>query len=251
MRLRNGLPAVTPDRAAAYAAAAAQPHHSFRGLPEEAWPLFLSAKQYMHMLDGGWAAPVGAHTPVRCPEVVVMLFEGPGLGPVGVSTAGREEGRHGCLRWQTELHSAPPLCLVALAGTLRTPFFKRRADGGFYYESGASRLLLCKRPTYLRWPDGEGGAGCARKCRSGGGLCRQPQARETDAVCGRRLNASFAPLLAGFIVEPAEARDDEDGMSQLVDLAGASGTPAAGNGGGGDGGLFGRECWLGQLGSGH
>ncbi|PSC71609.1 TPR and ankyrin repeat-containing 1-like isoform A [Micractinium conductrix] len=103
VRLRNGLPAVTPDRAAAYAAAAAQPHHSFRGLPEEAWPLFLSAKQYMHMLDG----------------------------------------------------------------TLRTPFFKRRADGGFYYES--------------------------------------------------------------------EARDDEDGMSQLVDLAGASGTPAAGNGAQGDG----------------
>lgn len=52
VRLRNGLPAVTPDRAAAYAAAAAQPYHSFRGLPEEAWPLFLSGKQYLHMLDG-------------------------------------------------------------------------------------------------------------------------------------------------------------------------------------------------------
>lgn len=52
MRLRNGLPAVTPDRAAAYAAAASQAYHSFRGLPEEAWPLFLSAKQYLHMLDG-------------------------------------------------------------------------------------------------------------------------------------------------------------------------------------------------------
>lgn len=56
-RLRAGLPAVTPDRAAAYAAAAAVAHHSFRGLPDEAWPLFLSAKQYQHMLDGGrgWA----------------------------------------------------------------------------------------------------------------------------------------------------------------------------------------------------
>lgn len=56
MRLRSGLPAVTPDRAAAYAAAAARPYHSFKGLPEEAWPLFLSAKQYLHMLDGRAAA---------------------------------------------------------------------------------------------------------------------------------------------------------------------------------------------------
>ena len=56
VRLRNGLPAVTPDRAAAYAAAAARQYHSFRGLPEEAWPLFLSAKQYLHMLDGEAAA---------------------------------------------------------------------------------------------------------------------------------------------------------------------------------------------------
>ncbi|EFN58513.1 hypothetical protein CHLNCDRAFT_140575 [Chlorella variabilis] len=73
VRLRSGLPAVTPDRAAAYAAAAARPYHSFKGLPEEAWPLFLSAKQYLHMLDG----------------------------------------------------------------TLRQPFFKRRADGSFFYASEA------------------------------------------------------------------------------------------------------------------
>lgn len=53
VRLRNGLPAVTADRAAVYAAAASQTYHSFRGLPEEAWPLFLSSKQYLHMLDGG------------------------------------------------------------------------------------------------------------------------------------------------------------------------------------------------------
>ena len=52
MRLRNGLQAVTPDRAAAYAAAAARQYHSFRGVPEEAWPLFLSSKQHIHMLDG-------------------------------------------------------------------------------------------------------------------------------------------------------------------------------------------------------
>lgn len=52
VRLRNGLPAVTPDRAAAYAAAAARQYHSFRGVPEEAWPLFLSSKQHLHMLDG-------------------------------------------------------------------------------------------------------------------------------------------------------------------------------------------------------
>lgn len=52
VRLRNGLPAVTADCAAAYAAAASQPRHSFRALPEEAWPLFLSSRQYLHMLDG-------------------------------------------------------------------------------------------------------------------------------------------------------------------------------------------------------
>ncbi|KAL4457799.1 hypothetical protein ABPG75_012664 [Micractinium tetrahymenae] len=57
VRLRNGLPAVTADRAAAYAAAASQPYHSFGGLPEEAWPLFLSSKQYLHMLDGTLAKP--------------------------------------------------------------------------------------------------------------------------------------------------------------------------------------------------
>ncbi len=65
MRLRNGLPAVTPDRAAAYAAAASRPYHSFRGLPEEAWPLFLSAKQYLHMLDGEWRAVAKGPT-ARC-----------------------------------------------------------------------------------------------------------------------------------------------------------------------------------------
>ncbi|KAL4858033.1 TPR and ankyrin repeat-containing protein 1 [Chlorella vulgaris] len=57
VRLRNGLPAVTPDRAAAYAAAAARPYHSFRDVPEAAWPLFLSGKQYLHMLDGTLAKP--------------------------------------------------------------------------------------------------------------------------------------------------------------------------------------------------
>jgi hypothetical protein len=57
VRLRSGLPAVTPDRQAAYAAAAAQQYHTFRGVPEEAWPIFLSAKQYLHMLDGTLRKP--------------------------------------------------------------------------------------------------------------------------------------------------------------------------------------------------
>ena len=64
MRLRNGLPAVTPDRAAAFAAAAAATYHSFRAVPDAAWPLFLSGRQWLHMLDGAPACCCGVCTAV-------------------------------------------------------------------------------------------------------------------------------------------------------------------------------------------
>jgi hypothetical protein len=86
VRLRNGLPAVTPDRAAAYAAAAARQYHSFCDVPEAAWPLFLSGKQYLHMLDGkryrrhGVSASLLAVPVVLADSLLCIAWVSPGQG---------------------------------------------------------------------------------------------------------------------------------------------------------------------------
>lgn len=119
VRLRNGLPAVTPDRAAAYAAAAARQYHSFRGVPEEAWPLFLSSKQHIHMLDGE-SAP-------RVPLPVCTHWE--------QGSAYRAGCPFQCA-WLCSVACLISPSLPGCAGTLKRPFFKRNPDGSFFFESG-------------------------------------------------------------------------------------------------------------------
>ena len=115
VRLRNGLPAVTPDRAAAYAAAAARQYHSFRGVPEEAWPLFLSSKQHLHMLDG---------ESMRAPLLLSASNGGSDCRAVPCGCA-----------WLCT-HSPCLITPPGRAGTLKRPFFKRHPDGSFFFESG-------------------------------------------------------------------------------------------------------------------
>jgi hypothetical protein len=155
VRLRSGLPAVTPDRQAAYAAAAAQQYHTFRGVPEEAWPIFLSAKQYLHMLDGGcWA---GGRGEVRasvvhqcmgeemggCDVCVCVCVCGVGGGARGVQIDRlapvllHQAAQPGMPYATAPIHPPQPPCPCCRpSGTLRKPFFRRHPDGSFLYESG-------------------------------------------------------------------------------------------------------------------
>lgn len=120
------------------------------------------------------------------------------------------------------------MCLhIRFAGTLREPFFKRRRDGSFYFESGGRAALalagLWEWPTG-RW-EGSCGAGSLRS------LCRVGH----HGPCQSQLSNRYLPTTCVCNATVTEAMDDDDGMSMLVDLAGAAaaaGTagPAAANG---------------------
>ena len=104
------------------------------------------------------------------------------------------------------------------AGTLREPFFKRRRDGGFYFESGAA--LAGPAPLLSR--------AARRSPRVGVLPCHSssPSWRHVCPCC----HAACCPVLFIFsctFLFSAEAKDDDDGMSMLVDLAGAAAAAGA------------------------
>lgn len=128
---------------------------------------------------------------------------------------------------------APPL---SPAGTLAKPFFKRYSDGSFVYESGGARAKSCQvlprawlyvhfvacnccipAPLAACW-----GTMCLATLPS----CMQDGMSELGAPNSscKRFEACFALMYVCVCVFDsfAEARDDDDGMSMLVDLAGAA-----------------------------
>lgn len=118
----------------------------------------------------------------------------------------------------------PSLTLFG-AGTLAKPFFKRRSDGNFFYESGAEgRLAGARAPRHRAQP--------AWRVFEDGGSTTAPLVPHTAASQLSIHTLGQLPCYPAnrFLSQPrgaAEAQDDEDGMSMLVNLEGAAAAAAA------------------------